>query len=71
MNHIVSSKQNNFKVKLHSDIYNENLEAGFQTIKKENEIENTKKRILELKRLKSQMQWKDQREKKVLKGKQK
>jgi len=69
MNHIVSSKQNNFKVKLHSDIYNENLEAGFQTIKKENEIENTKKRILELKRLKSQMQWKDQREKKVLKGK--
>ena len=61
VNHIVTSKQNNFKVKLHSDMYNENLANGFESLKKENDIKNTEKRIQELKRLKSQMQWKDKR----------
>lgn len=61
VNQLVASKKNNFKLKLHSQMYNENLQKGFDNLKKENQIKDTEKRIKELKRLKSQMQWKEKR----------
>lgn len=64
MNLLISSKQNLFKVKLHSEIYNENLAAGFEYLQKEAEIKDTQNRVKELKKLKSQIQWKEKRERK-------
>ena len=64
MNLLISSKQNLFKVKLHSEIYNENLSAGFEYRQKEAEIKDTENRVKELKKLKSQIQWKEKRDRK-------
>lgn len=64
MNLLISSKQNLFKVKLHSEIYNENLAAGFEYRQKEAEIKDTENRVKELKKLKSQIQWKEKRDRK-------
>ena len=64
MNLLISSKQNLFKVKLHSEIYNENLADGFEHLQKEAEIKDAENRIKELKRLKSEIQWKEKRDKK-------
>ena len=45
MNLLISSKQNLFKVKLHSEIYNENVAAGFENLQKEAETKPTENRV--------------------------
>ena len=67
MNLMVAPKRNkfdSFKVKLHSDIYNENLQNGFEMIEKDIEIKSTQQRIKQLKDLKKQLEQNDQKERK-------
>lgn len=71
MNLIVASKQNRFKVKLHSDMYNDNLAIGFGNMKKEADIKDTESRIKALRKLKSDLQWKEKRDNKFHKEKMK
>ena len=62
MNAIVASKPKNFKVELHSNIYNENVALAFENRKKEADIKSTETRIKELKRLKNNLQLKEKRD---------
>lgn len=62
MNTIVASKTKNFKVELHSNIYNENVALAFENRKKEADIKSTETRIKELKRLKNNLQLKEKRD---------
>lgn len=50
-----------FKVKLHSDLYNANRVASEQQVHKEKEILDTQSRIQQLKKLKSDLKWKEKR----------
>lgn len=69
MNLIVSAKQSNFKVKLHSDLYNENLAIGMENLQKEAEIKSTMDNIQRMKNMKAQMVWKEKRAIKAKTGK--
>jgi hypothetical protein len=71
MSLLVSKKQNTFKVKLHSDIYNENLANSFANMKKEKQIMDVEKRIKQLKALKNSLKFKEEKDIKQKKAEEK